>query len=252
VSTSTPAITTPPATEVIPSNTPEEATATIEVDVTASATAPAQATTEPTAADATATVQPTEPSPTPRVVPTVPLKIPPATPPPKPSATATPAPQPTRSVPAIGLKLPPEGSVDANGAIQIDASVIDPNYSSKGMKAMAFQVLARVADPALKDAKINSVEFVVYDSEEDFESESNPVFRHTENNAPFCMFRDSNNKCNRVKAEDGKTWPKSDDDSIEQRPFRNGAYILAITVRGGQDNDLFWHSAIDFKLNLGS
>src|SRR5262245_54891944 len=91
VSTSTPAIATPPATKVIPSNTPEEATATIGVDVTASATAPAPATTEPTAADATATVQPPEPSPTPRVVPTVPLKIPPATPtaPPQPSATAT-------------------------------------------------------------------------------------------------------------------------------------------------------------------
>ncbi|MCL5999664.1 MAG: hypothetical protein M1546_26920, partial [Chloroflexi bacterium] len=136
------------------------------------------------------------------------------------AATKTPTPTitptPTRRIPAIRLKIPPDGTVDDNGVVQLDASVIDPNYTADGMRAMAFEVQVRVADPNKQGAKINRVEFVVYASEEDFQNQVNPIYQHTEQNAPFCMFRDTNNRCNKVNVERNKSWPKSDDTYIEQ------------------------------------
>ena len=168
------------------------------------------------------------------------------------SATKTPTPTvtptSTRRVPTIRLKLPPDGTVDDNGAVQLDASVVDPNYTADGMRAMAFEVRVRVADPNKKGAKTNSVEFVVYASEEDFQNQENPIYQHTEANAPFCMFRDTNNRCNKVNVERNKSWPQSDDTNIEPTRFLDGDYILDLRVQAGEDSEMFWHSAIDFSL----
>jgi hypothetical protein len=169
-----------------------------------------------------------------------------------PTRTPTLTPRPTRPVPTIRLKLPPDGQ-------GVEVGIADPNFSSKGMKAMAFQALARVTDPEQEYAKISGVEFTVYSNEDDLDIDSleqfdefiagkDPVYQHTEKNNPYCIFSDSNGKCNKVKVQQGKSWPKSDDASITPTPYREGSYFLVATVQADEGGSFFWRGVIEFKL----
>ena len=247
-----------PATEAPATSSPSTSTAiatvtaTVGVATVAPTEAPmATATTADTAVPTLTEAPPTTTTEVPEPTEAATATTTPPTPAPTPPPTPPPPPEPTRPTPTIRLKLPPDGTLDDNGAPQLDASVVDPNYSPDGMRAMAFEVLVRVADASKQEAKINSVEFIIYASEEDFQNNSNPVFRHTEQNAPYCIFRESDNRCNEVTVEPEGTWPQSDDEDVEQVPFRDGAYILAIRIQAGDDNEMFWQSAVDFTLKTG-
>jgi hypothetical protein len=76
------------------------------------------------------------------------------------------------------------------------------------------------------------------------------VYQHTEQNAPYCPFRDANGKCNGLDVRnDAYWWPPSDDDSgISPQPVQPGKYALSVrTVNNNPERSEFWGTAQPFE-----
>jgi hypothetical protein len=83
------------------------------------------------------------------------------------------------------------------------------------------------------------------------------VYRHTERTAPFCMFRETGNRCNAIPFVNGEyRWPDSDGQPGSSTPLTPGQFIIEINgfaYVDGNDDDTFgnWFSAPEFTLEFG-
>lgn len=82
------------------------------------------------------------------------------------------------------------------------------------------------------------------------------VYRHVERNAPFCLFRDTNGRCNPMPFVNGEyRWPDSDGRPGSGSPVRPGKYALEINgfayVDGDEGNSLGnWNSSPQFTIEF--
>lgn len=83
------------------------------------------------------------------------------------------------------------------------------------------------------------------------------VYRHTERTAPFCMFRETGNRCNPIPFVNGEyRWPDSDGKPGSSTPLTPGQFFIEINgfaYVDGNDDDTFgnWFSAPEFTLEFG-
>jgi hypothetical protein len=94
-----------------------------------------------------------------------------------------------------------------------------------------------------------------------FESTPNglvEVYRHTERNAPFCLFGDSNGRCNPMPQVNGEyRWPDSDGSPGSGRAVNPGTYTLEVNAFGYVDGDDFntfgnWSNTANFDIEFGA
>jgi hypothetical protein len=83
------------------------------------------------------------------------------------------------------------------------------------------------------------------------------VYRHTERNAPFCVFSDANNRCNGIPIVNGEyRWPDSDGKPGSSTPVKPVRYTLEVNAFGyidGDDFDTFgnWNNTASFDVEFG-
>jgi hypothetical protein len=83
------------------------------------------------------------------------------------------------------------------------------------------------------------------------------VYRHTERTTPFCMFRETGNRCNPFPFVNGEyRWPDSDGAPGSSTPLTPGQFAIEINgfaYIAGDDQDTFgnWFSAPEFTLEFG-
>ena len=150
------------------------------------------------------------------------------------------------------VRTSPFGDV---GTGNIDVTLLDPNVTAQGMPAIAFQVLARAQDTTEDGAFIGSVEFIIFDDRaalDDFDENGTldrAVYQHTENNKPYCLFRESGNDCAELNFARASTWPASDDSSIPRRQVQFGrTHYMVIQITSGDNPDFngFWEGVAEF------
>ncbi len=154
-----------------------------------------------------------------------------------PTRAATRAPAPTPTLPTIETKFPPEGVNVQN----LDIQLVDRGFSLAGMTALTFQVLARVKGQPRDGGGIQDVTFVITDPQ------GYEVYRHTEQNAPYCAFQEATGTiCRVLPARQGLKWRNSDNNEIVNRTMTAGPHTLRVTVNG--KNGELWNGQFAFSI----
>ncbi len=156
------------------------------------------------------------------------------------------------SRPKVVVETSPYGDI---GTGNIEVTLLDPNVTSRGMPAIAFQALARAEGTINDGANIGAVQFIIFDSKmalDDYaanRSLARAVYQHTERRAPYCLFREESNDCKALDFARASTWPASDDTSIPRRAIQIGrTHYLVIQVTSGDTPDFngFWEGVAEF------
>ena len=118
----------------------------------------------------------------------------------------------------------------------IKAEIIYPDYAPAARTEVWFQAKARDPNAGNKDgAGIKAVDFQIADG-------AGEVFRHTENNAPYCPFGESQSNCVAwVFADHYNTWPSG-------KPIQSGRHTLKVTVHPANGDKM--SQSITFEIQL--
>jgi hypothetical protein len=157
-----------------------------------------------------------------------------------PLAQATRTPTPTlRPIPRLLLKGVSQKSPTIDGQL---GGTIEANLPTDGSATPLFNGLFRFDIPGAADG--TRVVFQVFDAND------NLIYKHTENNKPYCPFQDTNGQCNPMPVRDGAFfWP--DSDGIAGRPVAPGRYKFRAEAFDNTDNTIcFTNGDFEFDIEL--